>query len=124
MTGVAAEKTLLLLRDAAENALPTAQRKQTFSSATKGKGAKKIHDETLKRIEPVQTQLANAFGKDDVRADLEGIFNLIRKTRNDAGHPTGKLVVREDAFGLLLLFPGYCSTAYKTMGWLMSNQLP
>jgi len=124
MTGVAAEKVLLLLQTAVENALPTAPRKQKFSAETGGRPAKKIHDEVWKRVQPVQAQLASSIGKDDICAELAGIFHLIRKTRNDAGHPTGRLVGREDAMGLLSLFPGYAKTAYGTIAWLGSNPLP
>jgi hypothetical protein len=58
-----------------------------------------------------------------VRAELSGTFELIRKTRNDAGHPTGRQISREEAHNLLLLFPQYCLVAYETMKWLALNPL-
>jgi hypothetical protein len=39
-------------------------------------------------------------------------FVLLRKTGDDAGHPTGRNVEREEAFALLQRFPSYCNVAY------------
>lgn len=124
MTGVAAERTLLILRTAVEKALSSPARKQKFTTSTSDKPIKRVYDEIWKRIEPVQEQLAGNLGKEDVKAELSGIFDLIRKTRNDAGHPTGRVISRDEAFGILLLFPLYCKTAYGAMAWLISNPLP
>ena len=50
--------------------------------------------------------------KDALDVQLSGIFTLIRYTRNDAGHPTGRSVDREIANANLQLFPGYCERVY------------
>ena len=50
-----------------------------------------------------------------------GIYELIRRTRNDAGHPTGKQMERYETHALLLLFPTYCRTAHDLMDWLAVN---
>jgi hypothetical protein len=124
MTGVASEKTLLVLRSEVEAAMAASQRKQQFARDTKDRPIKRVYDEIWKRLDPVHEELAKALGKEDVRAELSGIFDLIRKTRNDAGHPTGRSISRDEAHALLLLFPMYCKNAYETMGWLKSNPLP
>ena len=124
MTGVACERVLLLLRDTVETALPTQQRKLKFATSTKKKPIKQVSDEIWKRLDPVHDQLANNIAKEDLRAELSGIFDLIRKTRNEAGHPTGREISREEAHNLLLLFPQYCHAVYCTMDWLRSNPLP
>ncbi len=121
MTGVATEKTLLVLRDAIEAALPTQDTKEKFAAKTKNKVIKHTFDEMWKRLEPVHNQLAADLNKEDIHADLSGAFDLIRKTRNDAGHPTGRQISREEAHHLLLLFPQYCQVVYETINWLKTH---
>jgi hypothetical protein len=121
MTGVATERTLLVLRDAIEAALPTQDVRNTFAGKTKNKLIKQAFDEMWKRLDPVHDRLAADLKKEDVRAELSGTFDLIRKTRNDAGHPTGRQISREEAHNLLLLFPQYCQVAYDTINWLKSH---
>ena len=124
MTGVGAERALVLLRDAVEAAISNSGLRQKFVEKTKGKPIKQTFDEIWKRLDPVHDALASGLKKEDVRAELSGTFDLIRKTRNDAGHPTGRQISREEAHNLLLLFPQYCLVAYETMKWLALNPLP
>lgn len=54
---------------------------------------------------------------DDVKEDLDtnfsGILSIIRNFRNQSGHPTGKIIDREQAYILLQLFIPYCKKMYK-----------
>jgi len=70
MTGVASEKTLLVLRAEIEGALGATQRRQQFARDTKDRPIKRVYDEIWKRIDPVHEQLAKDLGKEDVRAEL------------------------------------------------------
>ena len=124
MTGVAAERVLILVRDAVEAALPTPDRKKKFANATAGKPIKRVFEEIWQRLDASADALARGIGRDDVKTELSGIFDLIRKTRNDAGHPTGRAIPRDEAHALLLLFPEYCETAYRAIERLKSNPLP
>lgn len=124
VTGVGAERTLFVLRDAVEAAISTPGLRQKFAEKTKGKPTKQTFDEIWKKLDPVHDALATGLNKEDVRAELSVTFDLIRKTRNDAGHPTGRRVSREEAHNLLLLFPQYCLVAYDAMQWLAHNPLP
>ncbi len=90
MVGVASERVLLDLHVAVESALDTQQKKEKFTAETASKSAKRIYDEIQKRLDPIMEQITSALGKEDISAELSGIFSLIRKTRNDAGHPTGE----------------------------------
>lgn len=121
MTGVATEKTLLVLRVAMEAAFQTQDAKDRFAAKTKNKLIKQAFDEMWKRLDPVHAQLAADLNKEDLRAELSGTFDLIRKTRNDAGHPTGRQISREEAHNLLLLFPQYCRVVYDTIDWLRTH---
>jgi len=123
MLGVAAERVLLLLRSALEAALGSKERQEAFSSDTKGRTIKRVYDEIWKKLDPNIETISTALKKEDITAELSGIFDLIRKTRNDAGHPTGRPVERDEAFALLELFPTYCRTAYEVIGWLNNNRI-
>jgi hypothetical protein len=123
MVGVAAERVLLLLRSAVEASLGSKERQEAFSSDTKGRTIKRVYEETWKKLDPNIEAISGALGKEDITAELSGIFDLIRKTRNDAGHPTGRPVERDEAFALLQLFPTYCGTAYDVIGWLNHNKI-
>ena len=124
MTGVAAEKVLLLLRDEVHASFGNQTSKDRFDNATCGKPIKQVYEETWKKLDPVHEALAKDLGKEDIKVEVSQIFDLIRKTRNDAGHPTGRQISRDEAYALLLLFPENCKVTYKTMTWLKSNPLP
>lgn len=61
--------------------------------------------------------------REDLTEQLDGIFSIIRRTRNEFGHPTGAQANRDDAYPLLLLFPHYCETAYKLMHFFKNNKI-
>lgn len=124
MTGVASEKVLLLLRDGLEAALRTPDLQKKFAAATKGMSISRVYQEIWKRLEPNQEALANHLCQEDIKVELSGIFDMIRKTRNDAGHPTGREISRDEADSILHLFPVYCKTAYATMDWLSTKPFP
>lgn len=54
---------------------------------------------------------------------IDGIYDLIRRTRNEAGHPTGRRMERDETHALLLLFPTYCKTVHELMEWLATNKI-
>ena len=122
MIGVAAENMLFRLVDAVHAALNTPQRQGTFENCTKGKVAKKQHDEVLKRLASPATPLPAELGS-VLTQHIDAICDLIRRTRNDAGHPTGKRMERYETHALLLLFPTYCKTVHDLMDWLAKNQI-
>ncbi len=54
---------------------------------------------------------------------LNGVFDLIRNSRNDAGHPaSGVLVSREVLYAHLQLFIPYCKRIYELIGWFSASQ--
>ena len=122
MTGVACERVLLDLRDEIRNALQPDDRKKKFDSDTSGKVIKRVYEEIWKRLDP-NLELLPENLRASVGTELAGIFELIRKTRNDAGHPTGRSIRKEEAFALLQLFPAYAKTVYALIEWLQTNSL-
>ena len=122
MTGVASERILVMLRDAIHAAITEQDRKRKLLKATDGQTAKRIYEEVSKRIDPIREQLPSDL-QDSIGAELGGIFQIIRRTRNDAGHPTGKVIERDEASALLQQFPVYAKSAYALMAWLKSAKI-
>jgi hypothetical protein len=58
---------------------------------------------------------------DDLDLQFDGVFNLIRFYRNDAGHPTGTRIERMSAFTSLVLFVPYCKRVEDLVNWLDAN---
>ena len=58
---------------------------------------------------------------DDLNLQFDGVFNLIRFYRNDAGHPTGTQIERMSAFTSLVLFVPYCKRVEDLINWLDAN---
>jgi hypothetical protein len=111
MLGVATEHTFLLLIEKIERS-PT--HSGTFVNVwnertilQKVNKFKNILDQQFRSLPP------------DVKEDLDthfaGILSIIRTFRNQSGHPTGKLVDREQAYVLLQLFIPYCRKMYQLM---------
>ena len=122
MIGVAAEAMLLRLVAAVHAALKTPQRQERFEKDTKGKNAKAQHNEVLARLKSPSTPLPAEI-ESVLAQHIDGIYDLIRRTRNDAGHPTGKRMERYETQALLLLFHTYCKTVHGVMDWLAKNQI-
>lgn len=121
MIGVAAESMLLRLVDALHAALDTPQQKAKFEKDTKGKYAKTQHDAVLTTLRAPSTSLP--AGVKSSLTQYIATYDLIRRTRNDAGHPTPKRVERDDTHAVLLLFPTYCKTVHDLMEWLGKNPI-
>jgi len=62
----------------------------------------------------------NAGLKEKVETYLGDLFQANRLTRNESGHPTGKEIKRDAAYGFLYLFPSYLQTIKELMGFLES----
>lgn len=118
MLGVATEHTFnLLLETTQENPLWETK----FSKVSDEWGAlrqinkfKEILDKNAKDI-PKKI-------KEDLDTHFFSIVSVIRTFRNESGHPTGKIVSREQAFVLLQLFIPYCKKLYALMEFFKATQ--
>jgi len=60
---------------------------------------------------------------ENVDSLLRGVFDLIRNSRNDSGHPaSGVMVDRDTNYSHLKLFVPYCKRIYGLIDWLQHNQ--
>ncbi len=117
MLGLATEHTFeLLLESTQENVMW----KDKFSGAVNEKWA-------LRRINKFKEILEANIGsipkeiKEDLDTNFAGIISVIRNFRNESGHPTGKVVSREQVFVLLQLFIPYCKKLYALMDFFKTT---
>jgi hypothetical protein len=109
MLGVATEHTFLALLEIID-ANPKHQ--ATYAAVRKERSI-------LPKINKFRTildkQLSSLPGdvKEDLDTQFAGIQSVIRGFRNDAGHPTGKIIDREQAYVLLSLFVPYAKKMYQ-----------
>lgn len=55
--------------------------------------------------------------KEDLDTNFLGILSIIRNFRNQSGHPTGKIIDREQTYILLQLFISYCKKMYQLIAY-------
>jgi len=109
MLGVATEHAFLTLMETIDNnpahAATYASVSQVWMILTKVNRFKTILDQNLGSLPR------------DVREDLDvhfsSILSVIRNYRNQSGHPTGKIISREQAYVLMQLFIPYCKKIYQ-----------
>ncbi len=118
MLGVASEHTFTLLLESTQKNAPW---KTIFSKTTEEKGA-------LRKINKFKKILEGHIGtlprelKEDLDTQFSGIISIIRNFRNESGHPTGKIVSREQVFVLLQLFIPYCKKLYALIEFFKTSQ--
>lgn len=108
MLGVATEHTfLLLLEDIAANPKwnvryqSVAEQRAILQKVTKFRN---VLEQDLKQL---PSEL-----REDLDTHFAGILSVIRTTRNESGHPSGKVPEREQVYVLLHLFVTYCKKMY------------
>ena len=118
--GVASEQAFLLLLNAFTNALVDPPTKTSFERLQDTFRTKHKFDQLKNRLMMIRGTLPRELSE-DLESQVDGIFNLIRITRNDAGHPTGRKIKRDDAFVNLRLFIIYCKRIYGLIDYFGSH---
>ena len=124
MLGVASERAFQLLGEAFLNWLPkeeAAKFAQAFASSRQTYINKFL--EFRRRIEPRKDQLPHEFS-DNMALTLDSVLDLLRITRNEAGHPTGRIVDRDEAYINLQMFARYLVKLYALRAWFIENARP
>ena len=124
MLGGASEKAVLLLFEAYGNAITNPIRqKKFFEDLERANSIFRKYEIFDKRFATTRPQLPIEL-QENVNSLLRGVFDLIRSSRNDAGHPTsGVLVDRDTVYSHLRLFVPYCKRIYGLIDWLSTNRL-
>ncbi len=114
MQGVAAEHTFNLLADAS---IESPSFGRWFAPVTKERLILKRVSRYRTALEQHVTDLPAAV-KEDLDTRFSGILSLIRTFRNEAGHPTGAMIDREQVYVNLNLFVPYCKKMYQLMEFM------
>lgn len=117
MLGVATEHSFLKLLEVIEaNANHSTTYQNAFAQRTilqKFNKFKNILEQNLSTLTP---QL-----REDLETNLSGILSMIRNFRNESGHPSGKIISREQVYVLLQLFIPCCKKIYDLMDHFRST---
>jgi hypothetical protein len=123
MLGGASEKAVLLLIESYTNSIGDLTKKQQFESGCeKAQSMYRKYELFDKHFASVKPRMPKAL-TEGVDSLLRGVFDLIRNSRNDAGHPAGgTLVDRDVLYSHLRLFVPYCQRIYGLLGWFEANK--
>jgi hypothetical protein len=111
MLGVATEHTFLLL-------VETIERNATYSALFANVQAERTVLQKVNKFRNILEQNIKSLPvdlKEDLDTHFAGVLSVIRTFRNQSGHPTGKIVEREQVYVLLQLFIPYCKKMYQLM---------
>jgi hypothetical protein len=111
MLGVSVEHTFELLLEQLE---VHATHKTTFASVFSERSLLRKFNKFRALIDSMAKALPAEI-KEDLDTHFAGILSVIRTYRNESGHPTGKIIDREQTFVLLQLFIPYCKKQYQLM---------
>ncbi|OHB63497.1 MAG: hypothetical protein A2Y77_15695 [Planctomycetes bacterium RBG_13_62_9] len=111
MLGVATEHTFLFLVDKIDQSKSHAS---TFASVSQQRTIlQKVNK--FKNILDQESRNLPSGVKEDLDTNFAAILSAIRTFRNQSGHPTGKIVDREQVYVLLQLFVPYAKKMYQLM---------
>jgi hypothetical protein len=122
MLGGAAEKAMLLLIESYGEAISDIKKQEEFERKTGKRLIGKKYEEFMKIFKPQICKLPVEL-QDEIDTKLDRIFDMIRRIRNDAGHPVGKRIDRESIVANLILFPIYCKHLYSLIDYLKTHSV-
>jgi hypothetical protein len=104
MIGCAAECLFLMIVEAFKRHYSNVNQLRKFEKAIANCPIKRVFDEFQSKLQLIQHELKQNTKRDDWDMLVSGIFNLIRRYRNEAGHPTGITIEKETVLSIILLF--------------------
>lgn len=122
MLGGASEKTILALVDSFGYSIQNkAKQKKYITELKKAPSIYQKYEVFEKRFNHTKGDLPRELGE-NLDSLLRGVFDLIRSSRNDAGHPaSGVAVDRDVIYSHLRLFIPYCKRIYGLIEWFANN---
>jgi hypothetical protein len=122
MLGVAAEACMLETAEAFANWSGTpARRLKEMLENPRAFYVTKL-EEFQKRLTTAKSSLPRELS-DNLDLDVTAVLQLIRLTRNDAGHPTGRKIDREDAFNHLVIYARANKRLYELITFFKSDTM-
>jgi hypothetical protein len=112
--GVASEKAFMLVLDAYSTYLPASDG-AAFRKKIEGQSINPQFDAFKSKYEGSLKGELTREVKEGLHTSLYGVFELIRSQRNDAGHPSGKVVERETVYASIVAFPNHLKRMYMLL---------
>ena len=120
MLGVASEAAFLEMAQASANWLgATGKRLQEVLGDPRQPYVRKFQ-EFRKRIEPRKADFPPELA-DGMSLTFDSVLDLLRISRNEAGHPTGKDISREDQYISLQMFARYLQRLYDLRSFFLKG---
>jgi hypothetical protein len=119
MLGVASEAAFIEMAEASTNWLQSAGVTLKRILDDPRQPYVKKFEEFRKRIEPRKADLPDELA-DGMSLTFDAVVDLLRVRRNDAGHPTGKPVLRQDQYISLQMFGRYLQRLYQFRAFFLS----
>ena len=117
MLGVATEHTFLLLL---EKAVASKSWGSAFATANKERTLLQKFNKFTNKLRQQAKELPSQI-REDLDTDFAGVLSMIRNFRNQSGHPSGRIIGREQAYVLLQLFVTCCKKMYQLMDYFSQN---
>jgi len=118
--GCASEKAILLLIEQFGKAISDPKKRKCYEKETGSRIISNKYNVFRKNIDKVAKDLPKEL-RNPLESQLHGIFDLIRRIRNDAGHPTGEPITRAMMRASHIVFPDYCKYVYSLMDHFDNN---
>jgi hypothetical protein len=122
MLGGASEQAILLMIESFGNSISDTSNKQKFvTSFAKTQSIFKKYELFEKHLPTIKERLPRELAE-NIDSQLKGVFDLIRNSRNDAGHPAmGSGVNRDGVYSHLRLFTPYYKRINALTAWFAAN---
>jgi hypothetical protein len=122
MIGGASEQAILLLIEGYGNAIADSRARERYETdIQKAPSIFRKYQEFERQLPEIKRQAPRQL-TDNIDSQLRGIFDLIRNTRNDAGHPaSGAVVDRDIIYSHLRLFTPYYKRISDLTEWFASR---
>jgi hypothetical protein len=123
MLGGASEKAVLLLIESCTNSISDDSTKLRLESEVQNtQSIFRKYECFDKQFSGIKNRMPKML-TENVESLLRGVFDLIRNSRNDAGHPaSGTFVDRDLVYSHHRLFIPYCERIYGLIGWFEANR--
>jgi len=121
--GVAAESLILRMIDAYISAFTDAQRKANAEKRYEGKLLRAQYGQFKQDFNSLRPSLPRELYA-DFETHLDSIFQLIRVTRNDSGHPSGTVPERAVVTANLQAFPYFAQRVLAIEKYFETNSIP
>lgn len=122
MLGVASEAAFLEMAVEFASWLPTDTERNKMQDIMAGSRNYIVKfAEFRKRVEKYKSQIPDELS-DGMALTLDSVLDLLRIYRNEASHPTGKKVTRQDAFINLQMFARYLHKLYALREYFESSR--